>query len=909
MRFSTLLVLGLVGSGAAIQGGQPIWRRDGPSDDSAPTDTDKKTAVEPKKFIVEFAAGTDAQAAANAIGAPAGNKVLKVFDSDVFKGAAIEAPDENVDSLQAQDPVLKAWTTKRIQLAPPIAQKSFSETATGQNYSTHAMTGVDKLHEAGILGKGVVVAVVDTGIDYNHPALGGGFGPGFKVAGGYDLVGDGFWPNIGEVKQPDADPMDQEGHGTHVSGIIAATLLMYKVFTQSVGTDEATLIDAFIMAYNAGADIITSSIGGSSGWSDNAWAVVASRLVDQGVVVTISAGNDGSIGPFAASSGSSGEHVLAIASVEADIVMSPSFKVTFNLDGQSNETYIAYRSTVDWSNATTIKGWPIVPLTLSTTVLSDACNQLPAGTPSLSNTVVLVRRGGCNFSVKQANVAAFGATHLLVYNNESPLVIPGSTLATPLLAMLTADAGAGIIGTVRAGGNVTADFTVDPIERLIGVENGLDGGLASYFTSIGPTNDLFIKPDVAAPGGQIFSTYLNGGWAVLSGTSMACPYVAGVAALYIGKHGGRKTNGNEFAKDLAMRIISSGESVKWDDGQQRNNPYDFYASVAQLGTGLINAEKILNYNTGLSFSKFALNDTHHFSRYHKVDITNQGTQTVTYTFESLASGGMETFLTDLNVFGAPRMGLLEDVIFNPLTMVPSISFPGGSFTVAPGQTKTAQFNFNYPTGLHATKLPVYSGKVLIKGSNNETVGVPYMGLAADLHKDLGKMFQYTNNYPTITSTDARIPIDTKSNFTFDLATDKQDFPDLYTRLNFATTELRWDIFDSSWVERDWKYPPVVGKAGYIGSATSWSLASKFPAFDPSIRDANDVFALPLIDLPRDFDGYSGTSLWWLGKLANGTQIAPGKYKMRFAALVPFGTPENANNWDVFPTPGFEVLKK
>lgn len=88
------------------------------------------------------------------------------------------------------------------------------------NYSIHSMTGVDKAHDAGVLGTGVVVAIIDTGVDYTHPALGGGFGPGFKVAGGYDLVGDGFYPDSGE-KAPDADPMDYVGHGTHVSGIIA----------------------------------------------------------------------------------------------------------------------------------------------------------------------------------------------------------------------------------------------------------------------------------------------------------------------------------------------------------------------------------------------------------------------------------------------------------------------------------------------------------------------------------------------------------------------------------------------------------------------------------------------------------------------------------------------------------------
>jgi hypothetical protein len=171
------------------------------------------------------------------------------------------------------------------------------------------------------------------------------------------------------------------------------------------------------------------------------------------------------------------------------------------------------------------------------------------------------------------------------------------------------------------------------------------------------------------------------------------------------------------------------------------------------------------------------------------------------------------------------------------------------------------------------------------------------------------MFQYPLGYPTITSTTQDTPIAQKANFTFDLSVEKQDFVNLYTRLQYATTELRWDIFDSNWVERNWKYPPVVGQAGYIGSATSWAPAPGSGVFDPAVDDENDLVALPLRQVSRSIIGRGGLELWWLGKLANGTQIAPGKYKMRFAALVPFGEPKNADNWDVYPTPAFEVLPK
>jgi subtilisin family serine protease len=82
------------------------------------------------------------------------------------------------------------------------------------------MTGVDKLHNMGIYGAGTFIAVVDSGVDYTHPALGGGFGAGFKVSKGYDFVGDAYTGSDGAVE--DSDPQDCSGHGTAVAGIIGA---------------------------------------------------------------------------------------------------------------------------------------------------------------------------------------------------------------------------------------------------------------------------------------------------------------------------------------------------------------------------------------------------------------------------------------------------------------------------------------------------------------------------------------------------------------------------------------------------------------------------------------------------------------------------------------------------------------
>ncbi|KAG6065101.1 hypothetical protein E4U33_005962, partial [Claviceps sp. LM78 group G4] len=200
-------------------------------------------------------------------------------------------------------------------------------------FSSHVMTQVDKLRAKGITGKGIKVAVVDTGIDYLHPALGGCYGKDCLVSFGHDFVGDAY--NGTNMPVPDEDPMDCKGHGTHVAGIVAAqnnsfgftgtapgvSLGAYRVFGCNGGAGNDVLIAAFNKAYQDGADIITASLGGPSGWSGDPWADAVSRIVDKGVPCVVSAGNEGEMGIFYASAAANGQHVSAIASF--DVVQIP----------------------------------------------------------------------------------------------------------------------------------------------------------------------------------------------------------------------------------------------------------------------------------------------------------------------------------------------------------------------------------------------------------------------------------------------------------------------------------------------------------------------------------------------------------------------------------------------------------
>ncbi|KAI9147819.1 Subtilisin NAT [Paramyrothecium foliicola] len=680
----------------------------------------------------------------------------KEFDcSDVFAGIAIESDEDNVDTLRAVEGVVNVWPMKTVPVVPIIKEPEVVLlNSTSRNYSMHQWTGVDKLHAAGLRGKGATVAIIDTGIDYTHKALGGCFGPGCKVAGGYDLVGSKWDPynERSHPKIPDNEPMDYYGHGTHVAGIIAAEnewltgvapdaeLLIYKVFADNPwDTDEEALIQSFCDAYSAGADIISASIGRPNGFSDNPWALVASRLVEKGVVVVISAGNEGSTGPFFSSTGSNGPGVLSVAAINV------------------------------------------------------------TGNPNVS-------------------------------------VSDGRTLPVP-----------------------------------------------AYFTTWGPTNELLLKPDIGAPGYKVTSTVLNQSYEIMSGTSMSAPYVAGVAALYIGEYGGRETHGPDFAEMLGKRIISSGRNVAWAADRVR---YNQTAPPFQVGTGLIDAVKILRYDTQLDYAPFALLDTEMFVSNWTADITNGGDDTLVYTFELEPQAGVNM----LDRYSG--IGTLYDMV--PIDIAPSVTLPK-PVRLRPGETKTVEFQFGLPEDVNEDLLPLYGGKIWVKGDNGEKLSIPYGGAAYDTEKAFDSMFSsepYINQHGRNWS------------WSFNINKDKTDYMELSTRLSYPCFHLRWDIYYRTWRDTFWEYPPQVSQYGFIGSATTMRDSDTFWYYDPETMDKDDTVSFPLMRVPRGYQNF-----WWFGKLANGSQIAPGNYTMRFAALRPYGNASIADHWDVMhnEVASFQVL--
>ena len=206
-------------------------------------------------------------------------------------------------------------------------------------------TGADIAQNTlGLTGAGVKVAVMDTGIDYDHPDLGGCFGAGCRVFTGWDFVGDDFnaddtSPTYNPIATPDPIPDDCNGHGTHVAGIVGAngairgvapgvTFGAYRVFGCNGSTTSDIMIAAMERAFNDGMDVLNMSIGAAFQWPQYPTAVAASRLVNKGMIVVASIGNSGASGLYSASAPGVGKNVIGVASFDNTHVLLPAFTVT-----------------------------------------------------------------------------------------------------------------------------------------------------------------------------------------------------------------------------------------------------------------------------------------------------------------------------------------------------------------------------------------------------------------------------------------------------------------------------------------------------------------------------------------------------------------------------------------------------
>ncbi|MGE3511055.1 MAG: S8 family serine peptidase [Vicinamibacterales bacterium] len=453
----------------------------------------------------------------------------------VWNGVTLEAAPSGVDALRALPGVRAVFPVMR---ADRTQDESGGEHGA-QMATALAITGADVAQQdLGLSGRHVRVAVIDSGIDYDHPDLGGCFGAGCRVRTGWDFVGDAFNPDrtspaFNPIATPDPFPDDCDGHGTHVAGIIGAngvirgvapqvTFHAYRVFGCDGPTTTDILLAALEQAYADGAQVINASIGAPYQWPDYPTAQATDRLVRRGVVVVSTVGNEGANGLYAAAAPGIGRRTIGVASFDNAFRSLASFRVS--PDGRA----IAYLP-ADGSIAIPISGSAPLVRSGAVTATADACAPFPAGT--FAGRIALVRRGTCSFVTKAANAQAAGAIAMVVYNSAPDRITIGVTGGTPITMPVVSISGEdGVLLHARTTSPVTLTWTSDAVQEALPT-----GGRVSAFSSFGPAPDLSLKPDLGAPGGAIRSTLPleRGSFGTISGTSMAAPYVAGAVALLL----------------------------------------------------------------------------------------------------------------------------------------------------------------------------------------------------------------------------------------------------------------------------------------------------------------------------------------------------------------------------------------
>jgi len=722
--------------------------------------------------------------------------------------------------------------------------------------------------------------------DYKHPALGGCFGPGCLVSFGTDLVGDAF--NGSNTPVPDADPLDTcNGHGSHVAGIIAAqsnnpygivgaaqgaTLGSYRVFGCSGDVPDDVLIAAYNQAYEAGADIITSSIGGPSGWSEDPWAVAVQRIVENGVPCTVSAGNDGSEGLFYASTAANGKTVTAIASVDNTLAPALLTNATFAVDGGDVQSFgYTPGNPAEWANVSL----PLWAVSFDTTDIANGCDPYPDSTPDLSGKIVLIHRGTCTFVQKVTNAVKKGAKYVIFYNNAGGAQsVEASVPGVKGVAMVTQEQGAAWIALLKAESEVVVSVT-DPETAprfLANFNNTATGGFMSTYTSWGPTFEVDVKPQFASPGGLILSTYPQalGSYAVLSGTSMACPLVAAVYALIM------NVRGTKDPKTIENLLSATSIPKTFSDG---TTSIPYLAPVPQQGAGLIQAYDAAYATSLLSISSISFNDTDNFQAVHNFSISNTGEKEVTYKLSHVPALTAITF--------ASAEVIQPDTFPNEVSdSYAKLSFiPGDSITIPAGQRKVITVTGTAPTDLDAKRLPVYSGYISMNGSDGSLLSLPYLGVVGSMHA--ATVLDANATYLSHSQASPDDPPPVAGNHTFVLPPaghsndtkflNTTDLPMLVTTLAMGSPLARVDVV------------PV---------KTCKSV------------NTTDVFGTPSIgqieDSPFEYEARGVSKTAWDGKLADGTFAPAGLYKFVIRGLHIFGNSDLATEYDKAETVQFRI---
>jgi len=506
--------------------------------------------------------------------------------STVLSGVAVRADAADYETLVALPDVVAVH---------PITPKQVSNTGAAA-----VVQAVQAWQDLGNTGEGVSIGIIDTGIDYTHTDFGGsgsvdqfdtlqqyeaqpaptGIFPNAKVVGGYDFVGDSYnadptSPAYQPVAMPDPNPLDCNGHGTHVAGTSAgygvnadgstytggytggvpgdlrigpgmapgADLYALKVFGCDGSTDVTMQAIEWALDPNQDGDpsdhldVVNLSLGSDYGLADDADSLAIDQAMQLGMLTVLAAGNAGDSYDIGGSPGNAPRGIGVAASndgygvFDGWQVTAPAGLVDGTRPGLRSQAY----SDVD--EAGTVKPDVTGDLLLPPAGNESACAPLPAG--YATGRILLIEADGfaCGSVAKGTNATNAGASGFMIIGDDD-LLETGITGVAAIPGILVPATDGGALRDAVAGGQ-TATVTFGPSLKDSSTYTNPDQvDLLASFSSRGVRQEDGAKPDVTAPGVTLFSAGVGqgSGGASLSGTSMATPVTAGVTALIRAAH-------------------------------------------------------------------------------------------------------------------------------------------------------------------------------------------------------------------------------------------------------------------------------------------------------------------------------------------------------------------------------------
>ena len=541
----------------------------------------------------------------------------------------------------------------------------------------------------GITGKGVRIAIVDSGIDYLHAQFGGsgdptdytvndpsviepGSFPTAKVIGGWDFAGDDYdaGGEFGSTSpMADADPLDPRanGHGSHVAGIAAglgvladgspfagpygpgiytnefkigpgvapeASLIAYKVFGARGNTALVPLaLDAAADPDGDGntadrVDVLNLSLGSPFATdAETSQTSAINRLANLGTVVVISAGNSGNTHYVIGSPGAAAK-AITVANTYDDGSTSSTIAVTAPAEVVGDYAAVEGVFTRPIASAGKISAQVVATQPLN--ACQDGDNGRVSNAAEIKGKIALIDRGTCFFSSKVRAAQQAGAVAVVMVNNVDGFPIPmggsGDTSDIRIPGVMISRTDGAILRRRLADGLF---ITLEPRSATVRPELA---DRVNDSSSRGPVAySSRLKPDLAAPGSAIPSTRAGYGTEAIpmTGTSMSAPHVTGAAALM--RQARPTWNPLEIKAALMNTAVgtANGDGVAYPESRVGAGRVDV---VRALATPLI--ARNASASDQVSISMGALELSGPYTEERRIRLTNKGTQALTLTLSA-----------------------------------------------------------------------------------------------------------------------------------------------------------------------------------------------------------------------------------------------------------------------------------